>query len=390
MKRSRYNAVFRKRYTAVCMTLAFLLSLGSVSAAYADGPGKKAASEETERLRDNTLEWDEIDALVNEYNVTVLKNRNELANDERRSYDASQVSKYLLDQADDYQAMADSASNAMVAAQMQTSADSLRLQAESNVSDFNVIRLNYEKIEKQTAAGARKAFLDYYGALYEKEYAVSNIAYLERAYASAVSRMRYGMATELEVLNAKESVDSAKAALLQKETDIGTYRTGLLVTCGWKYDSDGIIGEPPATDPSYIASIDYEADRKLAQTNNITLKIDEIKLANARSGSYTQLIIEQNENQLKNDTDTFGISFKAAYDSLVNSAAAYNNAVSNKNAGSQSLAMSEKQFVLGTISEVELEAARNSQRALELAEKKAYLSLISAGAVYRDAVNGLV
>ena len=390
MKRSQHNEVFRKRYAAGCLTLSLLLSAGLAFSAFADGPGHKYTAEENDRLGDNTLEWDEIDALVDKYNMTVLKNRNELANDERRSYDASQVSSYLLDQADDYQAMADSASNAMVAAQMQTSADSLRQQAESNVSDFNVIKLNYDKIEKQTAAGARKAFINYYGALYEREYAVSNIAYLERAYASAAARMQYGMATELEVLNAKDSVDSAKAALLQTETAIGTYRTGLLVTCGWKYDSDGVIGALPETDPSYIASIDYEADLNQAQSNNITLKIDEIKLANARSGSYTQLIVEQNENQLKDDTSSFGISFKAAYDSLVNSSAAYSNAVSNKNAGVQSLAMSEKQFALGTISEVELEAARNGQRALELTEKKAYLDLILAGSVYRDAVNGLV
>ena len=419
----------RTRFISGCMMLSLLFSAGTASFAFAEGniqnaavgseeqtaeasgqniaegsvnnaagpgqkasegPGQKASSDSGDRLGDNTLEWDEIDDLVDRYNMTVLKNRNELANDERRSYDASQVSSYLLDQADDFQAMADSASNAMVAAQMQTSADSLRMQAESNVSDFRVITLNYEKIEKQTAAGARKAFLNYYAALYEKDYAVSNIEYLERMYASAENRMKYGMATELEVLNAREAVDSAKAALLQKETDIGTYRTGLLVTCGWKYDSDGIIGPLPEADPSFAASVDYGADLDRGRSNNITLKIDEIRLANAKSGSYTELIVEQNENQLKDDTDAFGIAFKAAYDSLVNSTAAYNNAVSDRNAGAQSLAMSEKQYALGTISAVELESARNNQRSLELSEKKACLNLISAEAVYRDAVNGLV
>ena len=361
--------------------------------AFAAEPGALHTAEEMAHLSDNKLEWSEIDGLISEYNATVVKNRNEWSNDQRRTSDAREVQDYLIDKADDYDSLADASSdtNAVVSAQYKSTANSLRLQAESSVSDSEVIDLEYSLVEKQTAESARTAFLNYYSSLYTKEFADANEAYCERAYASAVNKMNVGMATETDVLTAKETLDSAKADVLTAESNITSYRNALIVMCGWKYDSkDVVIGELPAMSAESIASVDYAADLAKARAANLTLKMDEKKLANAKSGSYTALVVEQNENQYKNDTESFGINFKSAYDTLVNAGTAYTNAVNDKAVADRSLQTADKQLELGSISSIEYEGTKNSAKSAWLAERKAYIAMLQAKAAYDAAVNGNV
>ncbi len=342
-------------------------------------------------IADNKLEWNEIDALIHTYNATVVKNRTEWSSDKRKSEDAQGVRDYLLNKADEYDGLYEQyqSDNAMTAANYKSSADSMRLQAESSVADTQTIELQYELIEKQTAETARKAFLGYYKAQYEQAYDTANLAYLEKAYASAINKQNLGMATELEVLTAKENVDTAKAAILTADSSIVSYRNTLLVMCGWKYDAaDAVIGVLPEFDVAQVGSIDYEGDKAKAKTSNLTLKMDEIKLDNAKKGSYTTLVVEQNQNQLDNDTQSFGINFKAAYDTLVNAASAYTNAVNDKSVAERNLATSSNQLAQGVISNIEYEGKKNTLASAEYAERAAYIALLQAKAAYDAAVNG--
>lgn len=362
--------------------------------AYAEAvPGALHTAEEMAHLSDDDLEWDEIDGLISEYNATVVKNRTEWGNDERRSYNSKQVSDYLIEKADEYDALYDEYADvsAMVAANYKTNADKMRLQAESNVSDFEVIKLSYDLVEKQTAETARKAFLNYYQSMYEKEYDDANAAYLEKLYASTVNRHNVGMATDMDVLTAKENLDTAKAAVLTAQSNIGSSQNALLVMCGWKYDSaTAAIGALPSVSADEVSAISYEADMQKAKAANITLKSDEIKLRNAKSGSYTSLVVEQNQNQLKDDTESFGINFKSVYDSYVNAAEGYRNAVNDKSNAERNMAAADKQLSLGMLSNIEYEGKKNSLKATELAERKAYIALISAKSAYESALGGNV
>ncbi len=342
-------------------------------------------------IADNKLEWNEIDALIHTYNATVVKNRTEWSSDKRKSEDAQGVRDYLLNKADEYDGLYEQyqSDNAMTAANYKSSADSMRLQAESSVADTQTIELQYELIEKQTAETARKAFLGYYKAQYEQAYDTANLAYLEKAYASAINKQNLGMATELEVLTAKENVDTAKAAILTADSSIVSYRNTLLVMCGWKYDAaDAVIGALPEFDVAQVGSIDYEGDKAKAKASNLTLKMDEIKLDNAKKGSYTTLVVEQNQNQLDNDTQSFGINFKAAYDTLVNAASAYTNAVNDKSVAERNLATSANQLAQGVISNIEYEGKKNTLASAEYAERAAYIALLQAKATYDAALNG--
>ena len=341
------------------------------------------SEEEWESLSDNTLNWEEISALVHEYNAAVMKNRSELSKDERRSMDASEVSDYLSGKADEMDKKAEDADSvsAVLSATYKNQANSLRRQANSNLDDFEAIRLGYEQIEKQTALSAKTQFLSYYSALYKKEGTASSLSYLEKAYNSAVNRKNAGMGTELEVLSAKESWDNTRASAVTAENDISANRQSLIVLCGWKYDADAVIGAVPEMSAEDIAKVSYDEDMEKAKNSNITLKIDEIRLKNAKNQGYQTIITEQ-ETQTKNDTDSFGISFKALYDGLLSSVTTYNNSLTAKANGDKDFEYAKRQYELGMISKIELEGAQNKAQTLSTNVKTAYNDMLLARAKY--------
>ena len=348
------------------------------------------SSDEWKRLEDNELDWDEIPALIHEYNANVITNRSELSKDERRSMDSEEVSSYLLDKASDYESQADAMDDAsgkeLVAANLRIQANNLRRQADSNLDDFDVVRLSYEQIEKQTVLSAKTQFLDYYTALLSKDSSASNLEYLERAYNSALNRKNAAVGTELEVLTAKLTWDDARASAVTLDNQINANRQSLIVSCGWKYDADAVIGKLPEYDAQTIANVNYEEDKKKAEAANITLKIDNIRVKNASDSGYQTLVEEQKTN-LKKDLDSFGINFKAAYDGLVNAVTAYNNAVGAKANSDKDLTFANKQYALGMISKVELMKAENSAVAAEASVSSAYNQMVLARVKYDAAVN---
>ena len=355
------------------------------------GPVETVSKEEQDTLADNNLEWGEIDALIHNYNATVVKNRNEWASDKRKTRDSEGIRDYLTGKADEYDALYEryQSDSAMLAASYKSSADSMRLQAESSVLDTEVIQLQYELIEKQTAETARTAFLNYYGAQYEAEYDAANKDYLGKVYSSTLNRRQQGMATEVDALTAKENADAASAALIAAGSSINNNRNTLTVMCGWRYDAEGVvIGALPQLSAESISAADYEADKLKAREANLTLRMDEIKLKNAKAGSYTALVVEQNQDQLNNDTQSFNINFKSAYDSMINACTAYANAVNDKAVADRNLVTADNQLSLGVISNIEYEGVKNKAKAAAYAERKAYISMLQAKAKYDAAVGG--
>ncbi len=339
-------------------------------------------------LEDDILTWDEIGDLIYEYNATVITNRNELAKDERRSMDAEAIAEYLLDRADDLDGDANDAedTSATLAATYRAQANSLREQANSNLDDFEIIQLNYEEVEKQLALSARNQFIEYYRAIDQAEYDETYINYLERLYTSEQNKFNASMSTELEVLNAKETLDNAKADAVTNKNNINSNLQSLIVLCGWNYNDQVTIGSLPEMTAEEAADVNYETDLETARKNNITLKIGEKRLTNAKSMGSSTLVTEQETTQ-KSNQDSFEISFKALYDSLISSADAYTNAVNAETNGRKDLEYANRQKELGLISEIELLAAENTMKSLELNTKSAYYDMVSARASYDAAVN---
>ena len=384
MKHKIYKA--RAIFLIVCAQLAL-----TGTKAFADSPEFARSAEEWEMLRDNRLEWGEIDALVNEYNATVLTNKHNFSKDERKLMDAQDVQGYLNDQASDYEDMAAAAesTNAVLAAQLRAQANSAREQADENVTDSEVLRLGYEQIEAGIALSVKTMMADYYEMLDKKALLGSNAEFLEKQYKSAENKFNVGLATKVDVLNAKEAYDNVRAELVTMDAAIDQSYKNLIVLCGWKFDSQAEIAELPRPDTERPLTINYEEDLAKALEANYTLRIDKIKLENAGRTSVSASVIEKNEKQLKDDTDNVKLQIKSSYDALISSLQAYKNAVSAAEIQNGEMQKAETQLSLGMISQMDYYKAQQDKLTKDAAVRTAERNLLKAEVKYEAILKGV-
>ena len=214
MKGKRREGMALLLLTALCISAEGMSAMAS--------PEFARSQEEWASLSDNRLEWEEIPGLVNEYNATVLNNRKAYQKDSGQN--AEEIRDALLEAADDMESLAIDAEaeegGAMIGANYRSQAASLRQQAESNVSDSQVILWQYEQVEDTIAQTVRESFIAYYQAIAQKEADQAKIGYLEESLASAQNRKNVGMGTELEALTAKEALQNGQAALTSADAKI--------------------------------------------------------------------------------------------------------------------------------------------------------------------------
>lgn len=344
------------------------------------------SAEEWERLRDNRLEWDEIDGLVNEYNSVVINNNIDLQDNAGK--DAEEIRNDLLDAAadmDDMAAEADSQDgSSMTAANYRMQAEQLRQSADSSVSDVEVLSLQYKAVEASVADSVRNYFINYHTAIVQKDYDSKQAEIARLAYDTAVNQFNVGMTTELEVLSAKEAMQSAEAALISDDSDIASAKRNMMVLCGWKYESDPEIGEMPEFDIETSDDMNIDAEIEKALENNYTYKADQRKLNNAPSVT----IREKYEETLRNDREQIAADIKSKAASVRLAKSTYDQALANLDTQKRDLESKRMQAQLGSISQKELTNAELTVSSLENDLKLKEYSLFSALTAYNSAVSG--
>ena len=375
----------RRKGMALLLLTALCLSTEGMSAMAS--PEFARSQEEWASLSDNRLEWEEIPGLVNEYNATVLNNRKAYQKDSGQN--AEEIRDALLEAADDMESLAIDAEaeegGAMIGANYRSQAASLRQQAESNVSDSQVILWQYEQVEDTIAQTVRDGFIAYYQAIAQKDADQAKIGYLEESLASAQNRKNVGMGTELEVLTAKEALQNGQAVLASADAKINAEKKKLQVLCGWDYTSDAEIGALPDFDMEEIGRIDLEADTEKALSSNWQLRIDERKLQNAPDATLR----DQYTKTVDNDRQQIKASVRSAYDTLVQAKRTYDTGAEQLNLSRQNLEKSSRQLSLGVISRMEYRTAENETTGLEHNQKLNEIAVFSAWTAYQGAVNGL-
>ena len=364
--------------TAACIFTAPVSALAS--------PEFARSAEEWARLRDNKLEWDEIDGLVNEYNSVVINNNIDLQDNAGK--DAEEIRNDLLDAAADMDDMASEADSedggSMTAATYRMQAEQLRQSADSNVSDVEVLSLQYKAVEASVADSVRNYFISYYTAIVQKEYDSKQAEIARLAYDTAVNQFNVGMATELDVLSAKEAMQSAEATLISDDSDIASAKRNMMVLCGWKYESDPEIGEMPEFDIEASDDMNVDEDIEKALENNYNYRADQRKLDNAPSVT----IREQYEETVKNDREQIAADIKSKAASVRLAKSTYDQALANLDNQKRDLESKRLQASLGTISQKEFSNAELTVSSLENDLKLKEYALFSALTAYNSAVSG--
>ena len=156
-----------KRYAALlCGTSLVMTAFTGISAFAEQSPSFAYSADEWAALRDNKLEYAEIDKLIHEYNPTVLSNA--LTYKDQLDKTSSDVAQSYYDAAEQiYNNMsypdedsANYASGVTSYLNSQISYENLREQGDKNTNDSETYKLGYDKQEANLAKQAKQLNLD--------------------------------------------------------------------------------------------------------------------------------------------------------------------------------------------------------------------------------------
>lgn len=374
--------------------LAMIMAYAAPLAAYAASPEFARPAEEWARLKDDVLEYGEIEDLIAEYNTTVQTNQLDLNEFKKKYGDTKEdVSAKYRDMADEIYASvaypdADDPTYGYVVASVvmaEVQAKNLLQQADDNLEDSEIIYLNYKQAEKTLVTVAQSNMISYEKNLLALEQAELALKQAESSLATANTRYANGLATQVDVLNAQEAKMTAERNRESARSAIENVRQKLLVMLGWKYDAQPEIRKVPAADLSRIGGMDPQADKAAAVENNYTLKVNKKKLANAGSENT----VESLNRTIADNEQKIGSSLVTNYQNVLTAKLALDQAAAELDLENRNLRSAEVNFRQGNISRTELEnqqyAVQNKQLALQLAD----LSLFQAMETYDWSLNGL-
>ncbi|MCI8886690.1 MAG: TolC family protein [Hungatella sp.] len=367
----------------VSLCMAVSLSAGAPVQALAGSPEFARSAEEWARLRDNVLEYEEIEDLIHEYNATVLNNEQEYSKDTART--AEDVVDDLLDVADDHWRDAGDAEDNMSMILSQVSARQAENQAENNVDDRGTKLIQYTLTEKKLVIQAQTAMNTYYKLQYQLTSLKKNREMLETALTSAQGRQSQGMATYADVLTAQQNLQSVDAQVIALENQIETTRQNLIVMLGWTQGAVPEIRSMPAVDMERIPAIDPEADKAKAMEADYTLKMHEMNLENSTNDANRRIY----EQTIADDKQQIAMAVSDAYQKVIQAKNSYDESLLKLDVASKTWNTSATKFQLGTISRLEYLQADADMVAAQMDVEAKNLELFQALESYDWVVRGV-
>ena len=152
--------------------------------------------------------------------------------------------------------------------------------ADENVSDGMIIKWQYDQVEASLSSTAQNLMSQYYQLLENRKTAEAGKELAEASLRSVETQASLGMATENDVLTAREAVKTAEAGVISAESNIQSVKQNLQVMTGWAYNSEPEIAQMPPVDVTRIDAMNPETDLEKALENNYTLLIAKRTLEN--------------------------------------------------------------------------------------------------------------
>lgn len=381
-----------KRYAALlCGTSLVFGTFTGMNAFAEQSPSFAYSSEEWASLRDNKLEYGEIDKLIHEYNPTVLSNA--LSYKDQLDKTGSDVAQSYYDAAEQiYNNMsypdedsANYASGVTSYLNSQISYENLREQGDKNTNDSETYKLGYDKQEANLAKQAKQLMVSYWSDYYNLETYRSNITLAEQNLASAGLKAAAGTGTENSVLTAEQAVTTAKNALQTAETNLESTRRSLITMLGWNSSDSVDISELPEIAADTVNAIDLNSDISKALSSNYTLRSTERQLSNATTSNVREELTQTKETTSKNISK----NVSDLYDKLRSSLTDLDAANSTLSSRSSDLSAAERKRSAGMMTESAYNSAKLSYSSAEVQVKLKKLAVLNAYINYEAAVNGL-
>lgn len=372
------------------LSLAAALAGAAPAGALAASPEFARTPEEWERLRDNTLEYEEIPDLIREYNSTVQNNM--ISYGDYRGKDANEI-------ADDYREAAQTLYDSVVwpseddtgyamlysaAETAQAQARQLEKMADENVSDGMIIKWQYDQVEASLSSTAQDLMSQYYQLLENRKTAEAGKELAEASLRSVETQASLGMATENDVLTAREAVKTAEAGGISAESNIQSVKQNLQVMTGWAYNSEPEIAQMPPVDVTRIDAMNPETDLEKALENNYTLLIAKRTLENTSDAANQQI----QRQTIANTEQQIASGLTDLYSQVIQARNTYDQARSALELEEKNMAAAETKYGLGMISRLEYLQARNAYVESQANFRIQELALQSAMDAYDWALRG--
>lgn len=368
----------------ITMCMGLSLCLQAPVTALAASPEFARTTEEWAKLRDNVLEYDELEDLIHEYNPTV-QNNIETYNKTMKGVDYDDYSRQYLLQAEEYDREAGDATDDVSTITAELSAAQARNKAAIDEKDGITVSWENELAEKKLVQQAQSIMNSYYQLQQQLKAAEKSRELTEANVNATKNRQAVQMATQADVLAAQQSLEDADAQLLSLTNQIETTRKKLITMTGWKQDAVPEIKAMPEVDLERLAAFNPAADLAKAQENDYTLKIDTRQAANVTNGS-NQKIYAQN---VANDTQQIGVALNTAYQSVQQAKAAYDEAALNLEVSQRSMNKASVQYQVGSISRLEYLQAESGFVSAQTGLEVKRLALLQAMENYSWIVKGV-
>ncbi len=359
----------RKRAAAVALTAAAVQLLVPMPAFAERSPEFARTAEEWARLRDNVLEYDEIEDLITEYNVTVQNNYA----DWKKTYAGKSASDLTQDA---WSKINSSYAEDSVAGDMQAKMGEIEMQRTiDEAGDGTTMRWENEKTEKLLAAEAQSAMNTYY-QLQDQIASAQRSRQLTEAMLGITQRQQgAGMTTYAEVLTAQQSLQNMDAQIIDLQNQMESTRQKLIVMLGWTQNGLPEIQPMPELDLNRIAAMNPQTDAEKACENDYTLKIDQRKLDN----SYTESGKAMHTANISNDRQQIAVALNAAYQAVLQAKSAYDQAILDLDIANHSHATAQARQSVGMGTAMETlqaeTAAVNAQSAKDIAGLKLFQAM---------------
>ena len=374
-----------KQISACCMA-AVLAAAVPTGTAWAGSPEFARSAEEWAKLRDNVMEYDELAGLIHEYNVTVQNNQRDF--NEKKNKTSDEIAQDYRDAADAIRSSMsgeDDAGSILSDAMSEAQALTLEQQADDSVEDSEIFKMTYDQTEKTLVSNAQANMISYHQKVLDLELNQKNRELLAATYDSVALKMNNGMATQMDLLTARENLQNADAAILTAQSDLENTRQKLCVMLGWRYDASPEIMGIPSADLNRITAMDPSADKEKALENNYTLRINRKKLANSSSNSKKESL----QMTIDDNIQRIGASVDSAYKNVIQAQTAYQQASVALDAASKNMEAAERKMTIGTISRLDYLSQQYAYLQAQTAMKNADMDLFQAMESYDWNVNGL-
>lgn len=380
----------KKMIKISAILLSGILSANAYMCAFAaQSPEFSRSSEEWAALKDNRLEYSEIEDLIHEYNPTVANNNYEYKNfvDTYGSTNEEIASEYRSKASDILNNISgsDDAQSVMSDAQAELSAKQLNQQADNNTEDSTTKSLGYKQSEAQLVMTAKSYFIQYYSSQNELEAAKTRLSSLQSSLELTNAKVNAGILTDSDLRTAKKNVSDQESSVKKAEEAVEEARQKLIVMLGWSASDTPEIGTLPEVTAEMVNSIDLESDITKAKENNYTLSINKKKLSNAKDSDNISVLnstIEGNEKSI-------AVSVNSAYQTLKNALMNLDTAKLSLSTEEKNMDTAEKRYQAGLSTRYDYSSEQYTLSEKQQAVKTAEYNLVSAYMSYESYVNGL-